>query len=109
MPLRPNKSTTQKTMMFKNMDTHIKENYSLSCDRVTVFTQVSSYPAANFIPEFVFKGKGTRTKLNPPEGIRYSGVIVDHIGFSTFCKRLKICQTITETYSKERLGNLLSS
>ena len=25
---------------------------------------------ANFIPEFVFKGKGTRIKLNPPEGMK---------------------------------------
>ena len=70
MLLHRNESTTQRTMTFKNMDTYVKENYSLSRGRATVFTQVSSDPTANFIPEFVFKGKGTRIKLNPPEGMK---------------------------------------
>lgn len=61
MPFHRNESTTQKTMAFKNMDTYIKENYSLSHKRATVFMQVSSDSTANFIPEFFFKGKGTRT------------------------------------------------
>ena len=65
MLLHRNESTT-----FKNMDTYVKENYSLSRGRATVFTQVSSDPTANFIPEFVFKGKRTRIKLNPPEGMK---------------------------------------
>ena len=52
------------------MDTYVKENYSLSHERTTVFMQVSSDPTANFIPEFIFKGKGTRIKLNPPEGMQ---------------------------------------
>ena len=64
-----NKSATQKTMRLKNMDTYVRENYSVSRERATVFTQVSSDPTANFIPELVFKGKGARTKLNPPEGM----------------------------------------
>ena len=70
MPLHRNESTTQKTMKFKNMETYVKENCSLSSERVTLFTQVSSDPTANFIPEFVVKGKGTRTKLNSPEGMK---------------------------------------
>ena len=70
MLLHRNESTTQRTMTFKNMDTYVKENYSLSRGRATVFTQVSSDPTANFIPEFVFKGKETRIKLNPPEGMK---------------------------------------
>ena len=39
----------------------------LSREQATVFTQVST--GGNIIPEFVFKGKGTRTHLNPPEGM----------------------------------------
>ena len=70
MPLHRNESTAQKTMTFKNMDTYVNENYSLSCERATVFTQVPSDPTANFITQFVFKGKGTRTTLNPPEGMK---------------------------------------
>ena len=45
-------------MTFKNMDTYVKESYSLWRERATVLTQVSSDPTTNFIPEFVFKGKG---------------------------------------------------
>ena len=58
MPLHQNESTTQKTMTFKNMDTYVKESYSLWRERATVLTQVSSDPTTNFIPGFVFKGKG---------------------------------------------------
>ena len=53
---------------------YVKENYSLSRERITAFTQVSSDPNAVVRPEFVFKGKGTRTKLNSPEGIKYQWV-----------------------------------
>ena len=57
MPIHRNESTTQKTMAFKNMDTYIKENYSLSHKRATVFVQVSSDSTANFIPLFSSRGK----------------------------------------------------
>ena len=49
----------------------MKENYSLSRERITAFTQVSSDPAIVVKPEFVLKGKGTHIKLNPPDGIKY--------------------------------------
>ena len=49
----------------------MKESYSLSRERITAFTQVSSDPAIVVKPEFAFKGKGTRIKLNPPDGIKY--------------------------------------
>ena len=54
------------------MDTYVKENYNLSGERVTVFTQVSSDPDLTLKPEFVFKGKGTRTSLHPSDGIKYN-------------------------------------
>ena len=54
------------------MDTYLKENYNLSRERVTVFTQVSSDPNLTLKPELVFKGKGTRTSLHPPDGIKYN-------------------------------------
>ena len=38
---------------------------------MTVFTQASSDPNIDVKPEFVFKGKGTRTVLNPPQGIKF--------------------------------------
>ena len=43
----------------------------LSRERATVFTQTSSDSSIDLKPEFVSKGKGTRTKLNPPSGIKF--------------------------------------
>ena len=71
MPLHRKESSTQKILNFADMDAYVKENYNLSCERVAVFTQVSSSSNNNLNPEFVFKGKGTRTKLDPPGGIKF--------------------------------------
>ena len=57
-------------MSFKNLDAYVKENYSLTRERATVYTQVSSEPTMNLFPEFIFKGKGTCTKLNAPDGVK---------------------------------------
>ena len=67
MPLHRNESSTQKTLTFTGMDTFVKENYNLSRERITVFTQLCSDPGVILRPEFVFKGKGTRTVLHPPQ------------------------------------------
>ena len=40
-------------------------------ERVTCFTQPCSDPMVDLKPEFVFKGKDTRTHLTPPEGVNY--------------------------------------
>ena len=71
MPLHRNENASQKTLAFKGLDTYVKENYMLSRERATVFTQTSSDSSIDLKPEFVFKGKGTRTKLNPPSGIKF--------------------------------------
>ena len=73
MPLHRNESSQQKTLAFKGEDTFVKENYMLSRERVTVFTQVSNDEkiAAKLAPEFVFKGKGTRTKIDVPDSVKY--------------------------------------
>ena len=70
MPLHRNESSSPKPLSFTGMDTYVRENYNLSRERVTVFTQVSSDPDITLKPEFVFKGKGTRTCLHPPDGIK---------------------------------------
>ena len=67
MPLHRNESSGQKTMSMKNHSVFVKENYMLSRERCTVFTQIST--EGTITPEFLFKGKGTRTKLNPPSGM----------------------------------------
>ena len=64
MPLHRNETSQQKTMAFKNKDAFVKENHSLSRERVTVFTQVSSTKDISLKPEFVFKGQGPRTKID---------------------------------------------
>ena len=54
------------------MDCHVKENYMHSRERVTAFTLMSSSNAASPpLPEFVFKGKGQRVKLDPPSGVKF--------------------------------------
>ena len=63
--------SSQKTLAFKGLDTYVKENYMLSRERVTVFIQTSSDSSIDLKPEFVFKEKGMRTKLNPPSGIKF--------------------------------------
>ena len=71
MPLHRNESSQQKTLCFKGEDTFVRENYMLSRERVTAYTQVSSDPDTNYPPEFVFKGKGTRTKVDVAESVKY--------------------------------------
>ena len=52
MPLHRNESSSQKTLNFTGIDTYVKENYNLSRDRVTVFTQVCSNPNLTLQPGF---------------------------------------------------------
>ena len=71
MPVHRNESAVQKTLSFTGETTFVKENYMLSRERITVFTQVSSDKSNPLpLPEFVFKGKGTRITLNHPAGIK---------------------------------------
>ena len=71
MPLHRNESASQKTLSLKSEEVFVKENYMLSRERVTCFTQLCSDPKIELKPEFVFKGKGTRTHLTPPKGVHY--------------------------------------
>ena len=71
MPLHRNESSSEKILSTTRYDTYVKENYSLSRKRVTTFTQVSSDPKVLVNPEFAFKGKGTRTVLNPPPSTKF--------------------------------------
>ena len=73
MPLHRNESASQKTMSIKGEPTFVKENYMLSRERVTVFTQVSSDAKHSMpLPEIVFKGKGTRIHLEKPKDMHVS-------------------------------------
>ena len=71
MPLHRNESFTQKTLNFTGLDTYVKENYSLSRERITVYTQVFTDPKISLKPEFVFKGKDVRVRLNPPQDVKF--------------------------------------
>ena len=70
MPLHRNENPSQKTLNFKGEETFVKENHMLSRESVTVFTQVNS-DSKFYTPEFVFKGKGTCTKINVEEDIKF--------------------------------------
>ena len=71
MPFHRNESAGQETLSLKSEETFVKENYMLSRERITCFTQLCSDPKVDLKSEFVFKGKGTRTHLTPPEGVNY--------------------------------------
>ena len=71
MPLHRNKSANQKTLSLKSEEVFVKENYMLSRERVTCFKQLCSDPKTELKPEFMFKGKDTRTHLTPPKGVHY--------------------------------------
>ena len=71
MPLHRSKSASQRTLNFTRLDTYVKENYSLAREKVTVYTQVANDSLIKLLPEFVFKGKGTRTKVNAPKNMHY--------------------------------------
>ena len=72
MPLHRKKSSNKKTLNVTGMETYVKENYSLLRERITAFTQIPSDPNIKVKPEFVLKGKGTRTKVDPPDGINWA-------------------------------------
>ena len=71
MPLHRNKSASQKTLNIQRCDLYFKENYSLSTECITAFTKAFSDPSIKVFQEFVFKGKRTRTHLQPPAGIKF--------------------------------------
>ena len=71
MSLHRNESASQKTLSLKSEEVFVKENYILSREKVTCFTELCSDPKIELKPEFGFKGKGTRTHFTPPKGVHY--------------------------------------
>ena len=69
-----NESAGQKTLSLKSEETFVKENYMLSRERLTCFTQLCSDPKVDLKTEFVFKRRGTQTHLTPAEGANYQWV-----------------------------------
>ena len=70
MPLHRNESGSQKSLNFSGSDQScfVKENHHLTPERSAVTTIASLFNAIKTPPlEFVFKGKGIRAKVNPPE------------------------------------------
>lgn len=71
MPLHRNESSQRGTLALKDCEVFVKENYMLSRERVTVYTQASSTGGMESRPQFVFKGKGTilQNRLIRPAGV----------------------------------------
>ena len=73
MPLHSNESGSQKSLNFSESDQScfVKENHHLTRERSTVPKIQRSTHSSNATKtshlEFVFKGKGIRVKVNPPE------------------------------------------
>ena len=61
MLLHRNESSSEKTLNLTGYETYVKENYNLSGERVTVFTQVGNDPTLNMKPD-CFQEKGYSNK-----------------------------------------------
>ena len=59
----------------ESQNTYVKENQMLSRERITVMASVASTEKIAPNVEFIFKGKGTRTKLNPTTNVIGNGNI----------------------------------
>ena len=70
MPLHRLESSISKTLSFTGSDCNVKEQYMHSRERVTAMTFMASSRDAP-LPEFIFKGKGKRVKLEPPKGVNF--------------------------------------
>ena len=62
--------STLKTLNLKNEDTFVKENYMKSRDRITFLFQIASDENIKLQKEFIFKGKGTRSKIKLPDNLK---------------------------------------
>ena len=62
MPLHRLESSSNKTFGFTGAETHVKESYMHSRERMTVMTFMCS-DGVPMMPEFVFKGLGIRVKI----------------------------------------------
>ena len=74
MPIHRNESASSKTYATtgSSESSFVRENDKLARERYTVMTAVTSSDSiAKPKLEFVFKGKGTRTKITPPSGVNY--------------------------------------
>ena len=82
MPLHRNE--IQKKLSLKSETAFVKENYMLSRERVSCFTQLCSDPKVTLLPEFVFKGKVTKTNVVPPEDVNYQRALKGRISSSKY-------------------------
>ena len=72
---------SNKKHSFKGEDTFVKENCILSCERVTVFSQLFSQENIKLDPEAVFKGKGTWTKVAVADSVNYQWSVSEFLSF----------------------------
>ena len=90
------KISSKKKLSFKVEDTFIKENYMLSGERVTVFTQTSENKYIKLNLEFVFKGKGIQTKVASLSSVDYHWSVS---GFYRLDQMLKTISNLPNCYN----------
>ena len=80
----------------------------ISRERVTVFTKVSGSSDINLNPEFVFKGKGIRCMLYPPDGIKFYRAPMGYYRLDQMLKTIGICQHKFDIFTpKDYVGYVL--
>ena len=78
-------------------------------ERVTVFTQLVSEEPYHLPPEFVFKGKGTRIKLDPPLGEHFQCAEKDSYRVENILETIKHLPNNYSVHCKEYIKNALSA
>ena len=66
MPLHRNECSNEKTMTQKGQAVYVKENYMLSRERATVYTQLSTDPQNPMPMPEIF----VRMDINPPQNMK---------------------------------------
>ena len=64
-------SASQKTLNFTGYNTYVKENYTSSREKMTIYIQVTNEFSIKLLSGFLFKAKRTRTKVASPESMHY--------------------------------------
>ena len=105
MPLHRNESSGQKSLNFPGRDQScfVKENHHLSRERCTVMTIASSSNQIKATSlEFVFKGKGKRVKLKPPDKVTIQWTEKDSYRLENVLKYVESLPSILVNFGSEK-------
>ena len=78
----------------------------LSRERVTYFIQLCSNPKVGLKPEFIFKGKGSRTHHTSPKGANYQWVPKGSYRFEQILSMIKQLLNRCNMFTEKRIFHI---